>query len=190
MAEADIAFAAAAGAAGLALSVGAWAWRLRRAVAARESIIDKERRSAMAAVARHDGAAVAFDDVRIGLSPGEPPVLVGRGEAQEWVRTSFASDIQGAPAAAIAEALHARYPGPIEALLADGTPFETRDGDWRIEGSPVNGTAWVRLTRLDRAVEQADLQAEGLIDHGFGAGLIADASPAPTWVVDHDGRLI
>ena len=78
MAEADIAFAAAAGAAGLALSISVWAWRLRRAVAARESMIERERVAGAQSRAQHAGALSAFDDVRIGLTPGEPPVLLGR----------------------------------------------------------------------------------------------------------------
>ena len=185
MAEADIAFAAAAGAAGLALSVSAWAWRLRRAVAVRESMVDQERATATINRAQHEGALAAFDDVRIGLTPGEAPILLGRFDMLETVRTAFARDIQGAPAVALAEALHARHPEAIDQLLEDGTPFEARDGDWRIEGSPTTGTAWLRLSWGERTHDHA---AEG--DHGFGAGLIADASPAPTWVVDHEGRLV
>lgn len=185
MAEADIAFAAAAGAAGLALAISAWAWRLRRSAALRESIIDGERRAAMTAIAHHGGASAAFDDVRIGLAPGEAPILLGRIEAQEAVRSAFAGQIQGAPAVALAEALHARHPERIDALLEQGAVFHVRDGDWRIEGSPVNGTAWLRLSPIERSVDPA-----GDGETGFGAGLIADASPSPTWVVDHDGRLI
>ncbi len=187
MAEADIAFAAAAGAAGLALSISVWAWRLRRAVSLRESMIERERSAGAIDRARHDGALSAFDDVRIGLTPGEPPVLLGRPESIEAVRIAFAKDVQGTPGAALAEALHTGLPEAIDALMNDGTPFEARDGeDWKIEGAPVNGTAWLRISPIVRAASAAT--AEG--DHGFGAGLIADASPAPTWVVDHDGRLV
>ena len=185
MAEADIAFAAAAGAAGRALSVSTWAWRLRRAVSARESIIARERREATAGLTLHGGALSAFDDVRVGLVPGEAPVLLGRPEALEGVRLAFASHIQGSPASAIAEALHARHPDLIDTLLSDGTGFDARDGDWRIEGRPVNGMAWLKLWRAERAVETP---SEG--EAGFGAGLIADASPSPTWVLDHEGRLL
>ena len=187
MAEADIAFAAAAGAAGLALSISVWAWRLRQAVALRESMIERERAAGALSRAQHDGALSAFDDVRIGLTPGEPPLLLGRDETIETLRLAFAGDVQGSPGAALAEALHARHPDLIDALLAEGTPFEARDGDgWKIEGSPVNGTAWLRVSPLQRGVSHATHEG----DHGFGAGLIADASPAPTWVVDHDGRLV
>ncbi len=185
MAEADIAFAAAAGAAGLALSVSAWAWRLRRAVAVREAMVDQERAAAAINRAQHDGALTAFDDVRIGLAPRDAPILLGRFDMLEAVRTAFARDVQGAPAVALAEALHARHPEAIDRLLEDGTPFEARDGDWRIEGSPETGTAWLRLSKMEGTLDHA---AES--DQGFGAGLIADASPAPTWVVDQDGRLV
>ena len=195
MAEADIAFAAAAGAAGLALSISVWAWRLRRAVSLRESIVDHERAATAQSRAQYDGALSAFDDVRIGLTPGEPPLLLGRPESIEAVRLAFAKDVQGTPGAALAEALHAGLPEAIDALLAEGTPFEAHDGDdWKIEGGAVNGTAWLRLSPVARTVSQADIQdlgpGEGAGEHGFGAGLIADASPSPTWVVDHDGRLV
>ena len=187
MAEADIAFAAAAGAAGLALSVSVWAWRLRRAVSLRDSMVERERSQGAIQRAQTDGALAAFDDVRIGLTPGEPPVLLGRPERIEAVRLAFARDVQGTPGAALAEALHTGLPEAIDALLNDGTPFEARDGeDWKIEGAPVNGTAWLRISPVARAA--GAMTAEG--EHGFGAGLIADASPAPTWVVDHDGRLV
>ncbi len=191
MAEADIAFAAAAGAAGLALSISVWAWRLRRAVALRESMVDRERAAGAQSRAQYDGALSAFDDVRIGLIPGEPPLLLGRDENIEAVRLAFAKDVQGTPGAALAEALHAGLPEAIDALLAEGTPFEAHDGDdWKIEGSAVNGIGWLRLSPVARTVSQAELQGEGSGEHGFGAGLIADASPSPTWVVDHDGRLV
>ncbi len=191
MAEADIAFAAAAGAAGLALSVSTWAWRLRRAVSARESIIDRERRATTQSMVQHEGALVAFDDVRIGLTPGETPVLLGRSQALELVRTTFAAGVQGSPASALAEALHARHPEAIDALLADGTEFDARDGGWRIEGRPVNGTAWLRLWQAGPEAEAApESEAGDAEEGGYGAGLIADASPSPTWVLDHDGRLV
>ena len=187
MAEADIAFAAAAGAAGLALSVSVWAWRLRQSVALRESMVDRERAAALVSRAHHEGALSAFDDVRIGLTPGEAPILLGRDEALEVARVAFAGDIQGAPGAALAEALHARHPQAIDALLAEGTPFKASDGQgWTIEGGPVNGTAWLKLSRTVHGVAHGGGDGE----QGFGAGLIADASPAPTWVVDHDGRLV
>ncbi|MFC5345734.1 ATP-binding protein [Brevundimonas staleyi] len=185
MAEADIAFAAAAGAAGLALSISAWAWRLRRAVAVRESMIERDRAAGALNRAVQDGALTAFDDIRIGMTPGEAPILLGRTDMLETARTTFARDIQGTPAAALAEALHTRHAEAIDQLLADGTPFTARDGDWRIEGSPVTGTAWLRLTRIERGHDHG---AEG--EQAFGAGLIADASPNPTWVVDHEGRLV
>ncbi|WGM32725.1 ATP-binding protein [Brevundimonas sp. NIBR11] len=191
MAEADIAFAAAAGAAGLALSISVWAWRLRQAVALRESMVDQERVSTALSRAQHDGALAAFDDVRIGLTPGEPPILLGRDEALEAARVAFARDVQGPPGSALAEALHARHSEAINALMNEGTPFEARDGEaWKLEGAPVNGTAWLRLSPMTRSVSHAGGGGAGEGEHAFGAGVIADASPSPTWVVDHDGRLV
>lgn len=187
MAEADIAFAAAAGAAGLALSISVWAWRLRQAVAVRESMIERDRAAGALSRAQHDAALTAFDDVRIGLTPGEPPLLLGRDEIIEALRLAFARDVQGTPGAALAEALHARHPEAIDALLAEGTSFEARDGDhWKIEGSPVNGIGWLKLSPVTPTVAHETHDGE----NGLGAGLIADASPSPTWVVDHDGRLV
>ena len=191
MAEADIAFAAAAGAAGLALSISAWAWRLRRSLSLRETLMERDRAAGALGRAQHDGAMSAFDDVRIGLTPGEAPILLGRDEALEAARVAFAHDVQGPPGSALAEALHARHSEAIDALMNEGTPFEAHDGEgWKLEGAPVNGTAWLRLSPAVQAATQGVRAGGDEGEHGFGAGLIADASPSPTWVVDHDGRLV
>ncbi|MBU2378300.1 MAG: PAS-domain containing protein [Alphaproteobacteria bacterium] len=186
MAEADIAFAAAAGAAGLALSISVWAWRLRRAATLRDSVIAQERAGFVATLAGHDGAMTAFDDVRIGLTPGEAPLLLGAAETIHDALTALAADADGSAGAALAEALHARHGEAIDALLADGEAFEARDAaGWRIDGRPLNGTAWLRLSRE----AEPGRTAQG-VEPSLGAGLIADASPAPTWVIDGAGGLV
>ncbi|WP_029414895.1 sensor histidine kinase [Brevundimonas bacteroides] len=183
MAEADIAFAAAAGAAGLALAVGAWAWRLQTQTRARLDAAEAVRDAAERQAAAGLGAVAAFDEVRLGLTPEETPILLG-GEAQiAAARKSLAGDAQGTTAVAIAEALHARHGEAIEQLLGEGTPFRARDSEsgWTIEGRTDGGVAWLRLNeRVDPASAEPSL----------GAGLIAEASPSPAWVLDGEGALI
>jgi hypothetical protein len=182
MAEADIAFAAAAGAAGLALAVGAWAWRFQSQTRARLDAAEAVRDAAERQAAAGLGAVVAFDEVRLGLTPDEAPVLLGGEASIAAARQALAGDAQGTTAVAIAEALHARHGGAIDRLLADGTPFRARDAEsgWTVEGRTDGGVAWLRLS------ERADAAAEP----SLGAGLIAEASPSPAWVLAADGSLV
>lgn len=184
MAEADIAFAAAAGAAGLALAVSAWAWRFQKDARARldasEAVRDAAERQAMAGL----GALTAFDEVRLGLTPDEPPILLGGDARVAAARTALAGEAQGLTPVVVAEALRARHAEAIERLLADGTPFRARDPEsgWTIEGRTDAGVAWLRLSERGEAAPAAE--------PSLGAGLIAEASPSPAWVLDHEGALV
>jgi len=197
MAGADIAFVAAAGAAGLSLSVSAWAWRFRNRLFARERAVEQGASATAAALADRDGALSAFEDIRIGLSSqGEPTALLGAAETIAAAVAALAPTPLGAEepersedqtaavlAAAVAEALPVRF----QALINGGDPFdlriETAQGGWTVEGRAAGGVAWLRLAAA-RAVAGAEA---GL---GPGLGLLADASPSPTWVVDGAGALI
>jgi hypothetical protein len=185
MAEADIAFAAAAGAAGLALAVSAWAFRLRRETAARldAALVSHEAltRQASAGIS----AVAAFDEVRLGLQPGEPPVVLGSDPAVAAARAVLAGDRDGTDARVLSEALHARHTEAIDRLLAEGAPFRARDpaSGWTVEGRTDGGVAWLRLTERSEAVASPG-------DPGLGAGLIAEASPSPAWVLDGEGGLV
>ncbi len=101
------------------------------------------------------------------------------------------------PGLALAEALERRLPRPSAALRATGTPFRRQGGRLEVEGATFAAGAWLKLSR-----ETPSGRLQGGQDAGHdptygasqdaraGAGLIADASPAPTWVVDGSGRLV
>ncbi|MES2859899.1 MAG: ATP-binding protein [Pseudomonadota bacterium] len=184
MAEADIAFAAAAGAAGLALAVSAWAWRLRRAVSLRESTIDQERAAAASVTSRSLGALAAFGDVRISLRAVGAPAVFGDAEIIEAARVAFGG-VEGDTGSSLPDLLEQGFAAQIRALRDEGTGFRAREGEWTIEGGTFGAAAWLRLSQA-----ASSGRADGAQDAGLGAGLIADASPAPTWVVDGSGRLV
>ena len=202
MAEAEIAFVAAAGAAGLALAVSAWAWRLRHRLGRREAEIEGRAEGDALALSERDGALTAFDDVRIGLtSQGGVTTLLGGTEAVAAARAAltpvFVAEAEEAvppvfeedDAVALATAIHAAHPESVRALVEDGEPcdlrIDTGAGPWSVEGRLAGGVAWLRLApvRVAEPGLDADLEAGGL-------GLLTDASPAPTWVVDGAGTLI
>jgi signal transduction histidine kinase len=183
MAEAEIAFVAAAGAAGLALSVSVWAWRLHRRVSAQERALDKRASQQAAALSDQDGALSAFDDLRLGLRP-EGPCILG---APDMITAACAAIAPGqnTPAAeTLLGALRTAFPDHLQALVDEGVAFdemlETSTGLWCVEGRPGPGAAWVRLAPgTDRGP---------VVD--VGLGLLTEASPAPTWVVDRSGGLV
>ncbi|WP_024354429.1 PAS domain-containing sensor histidine kinase [Brevundimonas naejangsanensis] len=186
MAEADIAYAATAGAAGLALAISAWTWRLRARLGAREVEIERWLGGAQASAAASEGALTAFDDVRVALSPqGEAQSAFGSAEAL----SALAPGLEGLAAAqGVVAVLTGLHTGRMEALVQAGEAFETLmetpQGAWAVEGRPHGGSAWLRLSRL------AGVGGEGGLDGGAGAGVLAEQSPAPTWVVDGAGRLV
>lgn len=185
MAEAEIAYAATAGAAGLALAVGAWAWRLRTRLSAREAAIaavDEDRRRALF---DRDAALSAFDDLRLRLSPdGRVDQALGSAEALDLARRDLSADSGRAPAEAVLARLAEARPAQLAALAGEGRPFdallEGRERAWRLEGRVIGGAAWLRLEPQAAGMESAT-------ESGLGA--LADASPAPTWVLDPSGRL-
>jgi signal transduction histidine kinase len=186
MAEAEIAFVAAAGAGGLALAVSAWAWRLRGRLAAREAEVEAVEAERSAALSERDGALVAFDDLRIGLtSDGGVTSLLGPTEAVVAARAALCPEDQGADdAVVLATAIHAAWPEPIRALVEQGEAcdvrIDTTAGGWGVEGRLSGGIAWLRLFAIRAG--QSGVEAS--------LGLLTDASPAPTWVVDAAGNLI
>lgn len=187
MAEAEIAFVAAAGAAGLALSVSAWAWRLRRRVAEQEATLERRVADQAGLLSARDGALSAFDDVRIELmSEGRIATLLGSEVAIGAARAAIApgSEPETDDAWAIVSILRAAFPEALDALILSGAPFdetlETAAGVWAVEGRPGLGSAWLRLA--------PGLERGPGVD--VGLGLLTDASPAPTWVVDRSGALV
>ena len=182
MAEADIAYVATAGAAGLALAISAWAWRLRKRLGAREVEVEAWLAGERAHAAACEGALNVFDDVRLALTPdGAAQSVFGAPEAL----AVLAPGREGAAAAeAIVRALNETHTGHMDGLVARGEPFETllesADGAWAVEGRALGGSAWLRLSKLGGAETAADA----------GLGALAEASPAPTWVVDGAGQLI
>jgi signal transduction histidine kinase len=190
MAEAEIAFVASAGAAGLALAVSAWAWRLRRQVALREALVEAQDADRSVALSQRDGALAAFDDIRIGLtSDGGVTSLLGPTEAVIAARAALCPDDPGADdAVVLATAVHAAWPEPIRALVERGEACDLRidspggrsGGGWGVEGRLAGGVAWLRLYPIRHS--QSGIEAS--------LGLLTDASPAPTWVVDVAGNLI
>ncbi|ADK99831.1 PAS domain-containing sensor histidine kinase [Brevundimonas subvibrioides] len=185
---AEIAFVATAGATGLAVAVSAWAWRLKRALTRRESIIEQGLRSAETVAVTRDAAVAAFGDVRLSLVRDAMPVVVGDAAHIQAARIGLASDDSSDAAVGLAEALNARHPEAVRLLLDEGQAFDLRDGDWRVQGRPFGGEAWIGLSHLVPA-ERSDV-VPGEAPGGLGAGLIADASPSPTWVVDGQGQLV
>ncbi|WP_421730332.1 ATP-binding protein [Brevundimonas sp.] len=190
MAGADIAFVAASGAAGLALSVSAWAWRFRHRLAAREAAVESGAAYAAETLAERDAALSAFDDIRIGLrSDGGVTAILGAPEGIAAARADLAPGVENVDdAVVLAVAVHTAHPAAVTALVEQGIGcdlrIETDRGAWAIEGRLVSGAAWLRLAPARAAPHQVDTGV------GLGLGLLADASPAPTWVVDAEGRLV
>ena len=190
MAEADIAFVAAAGAAGLALSVCAWAWRLRNRLTAREAAVEHEAATGASALAEREGALSAFEDIRIGLTyDGGVTTLLGAAETIAAARAALAPEAGEDDAVALAVAVHRAHPDAILALAERGEPcdlrIETAQGAWAVEGRAFGGAAWLKLFPAQFSNGGA---AQAGIDAGLG--LLADASPSPTWVVDAAGQLV
>ena len=190
MAEADIAFVAAAGAAGLALSVCAWAWRLRNRLTAREAAVEHEAATGASALAEREGALSAFEDIRIGLTyDGGVTTLLGAAETIAAARAALAPEAGEDDAVALAVAVHRAHPVAILALAERGEPcdlrIETAQGAWAVEGRAFGGAAWLKLF-------PAQFSNGGAAPAGIdaGLGLLADASPSPTWVVDAAGQLV
>ncbi len=186
MAEAEIAFVAAAGAAGLALAVSAWAWRLRGRLAAREDEVETWEARRAAALSERDGALTAFEDLRIGLtSDGGVTTLLGPTEAVVAARAALCPEDEGADdAVVLASAVHAAWPTQIRALVEQGEAcdlrIDTTTGGWAVEGRLSGGVAWLRLYPIRAMVSGVEASL----------GLLTDASPAPTWVIDAEGRLL
>ncbi|AQR60642.1 two-component sensor histidine kinase [Brevundimonas sp. LM2] len=189
MEQAEIALAATAGAAGLTLAVSAWAWRLKQALKRREAVLISTARGSESLGLARGSALAAFCDVRLGLAHDVLPVVVGEVEQIRAAREALAEGGDGDPAIALAEALNARHGEPLRRLLEDGQAFDLREGDWRIEGRPHAGEAWIRLSRVDAVAAETEA-ARNAAPAGLGAGLIADAAPSPTWVLDGQGHLV
>ncbi|QQQ17960.1 PAS-domain containing protein [Brevundimonas vitis] len=168
MAEADIAYVAAAGAAGLALAVSAWTWRFTTRAAAARSLLADHTAELQGDLARREAALAAFSDVRMVVHPdgslGHP---LGDAEA-----VAALSDVGQAVDAAA-----------LTALAQEGCPFDRiatiGSRTWRVEGRAVAGQAWLRLSPLEAVTEGTE----------SGLGLLVDASPVPTWVMDASGAL-
>ncbi|WP_395650248.1 ATP-binding protein [Brevundimonas sp.] len=185
MAEAEIAYVAAAGAAGLALAVSAWALRLRAGLAAREAAVEAAAARQKRAEAERDGALSAFDDIRIGLVAGGGVFsLAGAAETVAAARLALAPETPTTEtdddAVILAAAVHANHPEAVRGLVERGVAFDLTIDDWAVEGRPAGGLAWLRLSPGQAASTGVDP----------GLGLLTDASPAPTWVVDATGGLI
>jgi signal transduction histidine kinase len=186
MAEAEIAFVAAAGAAGLALAVSAWAWRLRGRLAAREAEVEAWEGERSSALSERDGALTAFEDLRIGLtSDGGVTSLLGPTEAVVAARAALCPEDEGADdAVVLASAVHAAWPTQIRALVEQGEAcdlrIDTTTGSWAVEGRLSGDVAWLRLYPIRAMVSGVEASL----------GLLTDASPAPTWVIDAEGRLL
>lgn len=181
MAAADIAYAATAGACGLALALGAWAWRAHARLLGRETASEAETAAARQTLARREGALTAFDEVRLcldGSDPLGPPERIAA--LYQALGAGNAEDAR--------DALTRLHAAPVAALIERGQPFDVvlpaEDGPWRVSGRAVAGEAWLKLTPMD-AVGAESLA--GAVESGLG--LLADASPSPTWVVDAAGRL-
>ena len=186
MAEAEIAYVAAAGAAGLALSISAWAWRLRRRTVSDLSVLETRADSASVLAAQACGGLESFEDVLIAIRPdGEAVRLFGRPEQAQAARRALAGDAGAEDAAACLTAAVREVAGEAwDALLTSGEPFErtleTAAGPWRIDGRPGSGLVWLRMAPADEATAGVEV----------GLGLLADASPAPTWIADRSGALV
>jgi hypothetical protein len=187
MAEAEIAYVAAAGAAGLALSVSAWAWRLRRRTARDVTTLEMRADGAATLAAEACGGLESFDDVLIGLrSDGEPLRLLGRPDRVVAAQRALMHDggESDQSVAGLAEAVREVAGEAWDELLSSGEPFErtleTAAGPWRIDGRPGAGLVWLRLAPAEETAGGVEV----------GLGLLADASPAPTWVADRSGGLV
>jgi signal transduction histidine kinase len=140
--------------------------------------------------AERDGALNAFDDVRIGLTvQGGVLSLAGAPETIAAARAALAPPTEGTDAEAddaviLAAAVHAAHPQAVRALVEDGVAcdlvIDGPDGCWAVEGRLSGGLAWLRLAPAKSAPVGVDT----------GLGLLTDASPAPTWVVDATGHLV
>ncbi|WP_312814691.1 ATP-binding protein [Brevundimonas sp.] len=188
---ADIAYVATAGAAGLALAVTTWAARLHRGIKRREQEVELQASHALIQSAACTGALNAFDDLRIALSPeGDVRAIYGPFEPLfqlveqplPTARHPSTEDINQA-AAQLTARLQRLHPERMASLLDEGEGFETviesTDGSWAVEGRALGGGAWVRLSRITHAI---GMEA--------GPGVLAEQSPAPTWVVDGTGKLV
>jgi signal transduction histidine kinase len=187
MAEADIAYVATAGAAGLALALSAWAARVRARLARRAA----EAEAGLEAAAGHgqalQAALTGFGDVRIALDPAGVATAVF-GSAETLAMLNQHADegprVHLDPAADPLMAVLVEAAGPrVQALVQRGEPFDLplpmASGAWRVEGRTVAGEAWLRASRLEPTLDAAE----------SGLGLIADASPNPTWILDAGGKL-
>ena len=186
MAEADIAYAATAGACGLALALSVWAWRARARLLTREAAAETETADARQALARRDGALAAFDEVRLPLDGPADPL----GPPERVDALYAALGVQDPEIAR--QTLSRLHAEPMAALVQRGESFDAvlpaEDGPWRVSGRAVAGQAWLKLSPLDAVGAEPRVGAlAGAVESGLG--LLADASPSPTWVVDAAGRL-
>lgn len=184
MAEADIAFVATAGAAGLALAVSAWAWRLRARLEARHTRMETDHAALSRALAARMGAAAAFGEAAVRLDPdGAAGPLVGDAELIAGLAPAEADNLEDG--AALAAAVRAAAPDQLEALTAQGQPFDLvlplAEGVLRIEGRSAGGEAWLRAAAATSAASQSAAHS--------GFALLADSAPSPSWILDAAGRL-
>lgn len=183
MAEADIAYVATAGAAGLALALSAWAARLRGRLAERSRKAEHELAAAQVALADRDGALAAFEDVRLALTHDGQTRRLGSAAAWGALLQDLSGDEGADPAMVVLDAVREASGPRLDALMDRGEPFdgvlEGAGAAWAVEGRSAAGAAWLRLSRLALVGTAAE----------SGLGLLADASPAPTWITDKAGRL-
>ncbi|RZJ04866.1 MAG: PAS domain-containing protein [Brevundimonas sp.] len=183
MADADIAYVATAGAAGLALALSAWGARLRRRLAKRTERAEHDLVVAQASLADSEGALAAFEDVRLALSPDGQTRKLGADAAWAALIRDIDGDPFEDPAFVVLDAVRVAAGARLDALIERGEAFdgmlEGSGAAWAIEGRSSAGAAWVRLSRLALVGTAAE----------SGLGLLADASPVPTWILDKAGRL-
>lgn len=184
MADVDIAYVATVGAAGLAVALSAWAARLRERLVRRTEKAEQDLAHAQASLADSDGALAAFEDVRLALSPDGQTRRLGAPSAwaallQDLVDRPDPDD----PVTVVLTAVRQASGPRLDALIERGEPFdgvlEGSGAAWAIEGRSSAGAAWLRLSRLALVGTAAE----------SGLGLLADASPSPTWITDKAGRL-
>ncbi|HAV51408.1 MAG TPA: two-component sensor histidine kinase, partial [Brevundimonas sp.] len=185
IAGADIAYVATVGAAGLALAVSAWAWRLDARARRSEAALEAELEARADLIATRDACLALMREVRVqilgnadgelraGQVFGDPDLIATLTQADQAAGDVLIARVRDADAAR------------LKALVQSGVAFDlalqTDAGVWRIEGRALAGSAWLRFT-------DAEISA-GLGTGESAAGLLADASPVPTWVVDSTGRL-
>lgn len=187
MAYADIAYVATAGAGGLGLAMTVWAWRLDRRLSA-QAHREAERADELASQVRsQDAALTGFGDIRIRLDRmglatavfGPRDLIADLNAGAEAVSTVH----DDTRAAALMAALSQGSGSAVTSLIDQGEPFEVTlemaSGPWLVQGRPVSGEAWLKVSRPD-SIQQSNWG---------GLGLLADASPNPTWVVDKSGAL-